>query len=67
MKRTLRNIIFGILSLVVIIGIIILGSKLVGGAVSIVNGAFNTILGVAVIICLIIIVIWMFSYAKKKK
>ena len=30
-------------------------------------GAFNAILGIIVVIALILIVIWMFSYAKKSK
>ena len=32
-----------------------------------ISGAFNAILGVFVILALIVIVIWMFSYAKKHK
>lgn len=67
MKKNIRSIIFGIIGLAVVIGIIVLIAKLIGGAASIVTGAFNTVLGIFVIICLIVIVIWMFSYAKKKK
>ncbi len=50
-----------------IIGGLILVIKLISGAVGIIGGFFNLILGLVVIIALIVIVIWMFSYAKRKK
>lgn len=60
MKKTLTGIIAAAVLLAVIIGAV----KLVTG---IIGGAFNLILGIAVIIALIVIVIWMFAYANKKK
>lgn len=67
----------GIYSLGKIIGIIILAGlligafilvfKLIAGAAGIIGGFFNMILGLVVIIALIVIVIWMFSYAKRHK
>ncbi len=50
-----------------LIGAFILVFKLIAGAAGIIGGFFNMILGLVVIIALIVIVIWMFSYAKKKK
>ena len=39
--------------------------KLLSGAVTIVSGAFNTVLGIVVILALVFIVAWMFSYARR--
>ncbi len=50
-----------------IIGALVLVIKLISGAVGIIGSFFNLILGLVVIIALIAIVIWMFSYAKKNK
>ena len=41
--------------------------KLISGAVSIVSGVLNALLGLAVILSLIIIVVWMFRYAARRK
>lgn len=49
------------------IGAVILLAKLISGAISLVSGALNVVLGIAVIVALVIIVVWMFSYAKSKK
>lgn len=46
---------------------VVLVAKLIAGAASIITGTFNAILGLVVIIALVIIVIWMFSYARKHK
>ncbi len=53
-----------VLAAVVIFGIVFL-VKLVSGAVSLVSGLANTILGILVVVALVLIVLWMFSYAKK--
>ena len=39
--------------------------KLLSGAVTIVSGAFNTVLGIVVILALVFIGAWMFSYARR--
>ena len=57
--KNLGKILFFAVALALVIGAIVL-------VVKIVKGALNTILGVMVIIALIVIVIWMFSYAKRK-
>lgn len=55
------------LALALIIGGVILAVKLISGALALVGGLFNTILGLLVIVALIAIVIWMFRYAAKKR
>ena len=54
-----------VLAVVVFIGM--LAVKLISGAVTLVSGLFNTILGILLILGLIALVIWMFAYAGKKK
>ena len=36
-----------------------------GGAVTVLSGGLNTVLGVVVLVALVVIVVWMFLYAKK--
>ena len=55
-----------LVALALIIGGVILAAKLISGAIALVGGLFNTILGILVILALIAIVIWMFRYAKRK-
>lgn len=62
-KRLFAVIIPAILILVV--GFIAV--KIVSGAIHLLSGALNAVLGIAVIIALIVIVIWMFAYAKKNR
>lgn len=49
------------------VGLLTLAIKLISGAISLLGGLFNTILGLAVIGGLIAIVIWMFMYARKSR
>lgn len=60
-----------IIGIIVLAGLLIgafaLVFKLIAGAVGIIGGFFNLILGLVVIVALIVIVIWMFSYAKRNK
>ena len=46
---------------------LVLAAKLISGAISIVSGAFNAVLGIIVIFALVVIVVWMFLYAAKKR
>ena len=59
------KLIAGILTGIFLIGGIILLFKLLSGAFSLLGSFLNTILGIALILGLILIVIWMFRYAKK--
>ena len=56
-----------ILVILVIVGALTLGIKLISGAISLVSGLFNTILGLAVIVALIVIVVWMLRFAAKNR
>ena len=58
--KGLGKILFFAVALALVIGAIVL-------VVKIVKGALNTILGVMVIIALIVIVVWMFSYASRRR
>ncbi len=48
-----------------VIGAIVLVVKLIGGAITIISGLFNVILGVLVILAVAALVIWMFKYAAR--
>ena len=62
-KSTLILLILGVILLVGIIG----AFRLLTAAVKVVSSGFNTVLGIVLIAALIVIVIWMFGYASKKK
>jgi hypothetical protein len=62
-----RSIAFALIAAAVILGILVLVTKLVGGAFSLLGGAVNAVLGIVIILALTAIVIWMFSYAKRRK
>ena len=61
--KILPAVLVGLLAILAVV----LVAKLFSGAASIITGAFNAILGLVVIIALVIIVVWMFSYARKNK
>ena len=56
-----------ILAAILLIGGVILAVKLITGAFALVHGALNTILGIVVILALLGIVAWMFSYARRNR
>ena len=60
-----KKVIFVILGAAVLIAVIVRLVKVVGGAVTILSGGLNTVLGVVVLVALVVIVVWMFLYAKK--
>ncbi len=60
-----KKSLYVILAAAVVIGLLVLLIRIVSGAVSIVSGGFNAVLGLAVIAALVIIVIWMFAYARR--
>lgn len=61
------KIIGAIIALLVVIGIIVLAVKLISGAFSLLGGLIDAVLGLAVVVALVAIVIWMFRYATKSK
>ena len=62
-----KKIVYAALAALIAIALIVLLIKIVSGAFTLLNGTFNTIIGLIVIIALVVIVIWMFSYAKKHR
>ena len=60
-----RKTLYVLLTVAVVIGLLVLLIRIVSGAVSIVGGAFNTLLGLAVVAALVVIVVWMFAYARR--
>ena len=62
-----NKIISIVIALAVAVGVHVLAAKLISGAISIVSGAFNAVLGIIVIFALVVIVVWMFLYAAKKR
>ena len=62
-----NKIISIVIALAVAVGVLVLAAKLISGAISIVSGAFNAVLGIIVIFALVVIVVWMFLYAAKKR
>ena len=60
-----RKTLYVLLAAAVVIGLLVLLIRIVSGAVSIVGGAFNTLLGLAVVAALVVIVVWMFAYARR--
>ena len=59
------KIFFFALCALAIIALAAIMIKLISGAVVFISGALNAILALAVIAALVVIVIWMFSYAKR--
>ena len=53
-------LLFGVIAAIAAVAIIL---KLIAGAASIITGALNAVIALTVIVALIIIVVWMFSYA----
>ena len=60
-----RKTIYAILTAIVALALVVLLIRVVSGAFSLLSGAVNAVLGVAVVLALVIIVIWMFRYASK--
>lgn len=62
--KKLGKYVIPVLALILLIAAAVLVVRLVS---RIVGGALNTVLGIVVIVALVLIVLWMFSYAKKNK
>ena len=60
-----RKLVYTLIAAAVVIALIVLLIRIVSGAVSLVSSGFNAVLGLIVVIALVIIVIWMFAYAKR--
>lgn len=64
-KMNIRGLTVLLLALAVIAAVIVI--KLISGVAALISGALNFLLGLAIIVVLVIIVAWMFRYAKKNK
>ena len=62
-----KNWIFWLVVALIVVGVLALAFKLVSGALSLVSGALNTVLGIVLILGLVVLVVWMFRYAAKKR
>ncbi len=60
-----KKLVYALIVAAVAIALLVLLIRIVSGAVSVVSSGFNAVLGLAVVIALVIIVIWMFAYAKR--
>lgn len=60
-----KKIVYAALAALIAIALIVLLIKIVSGAFTLLNGTFNTIIGLIVIIALVVIVVWMFRYASR--
>lgn len=65
--KNVKKIVIPALLLIVVILLIVLALKIVSGAAAIAKGIINFFIGLIVILITIGIVVWMFSYAKKKR
>jgi hypothetical protein len=62
--KKLGKYVIPVLALILLIAAVVL---VVLPVSKIVGGALNTVLGIVVVVALVLIVLWMFSYAKRKK
>ncbi|MBQ7692025.1 MAG: hypothetical protein IJT29_00290 [Oscillospiraceae bacterium] len=61
-----KKSIYAVLAAIVALALVVLLIRVVSGAFSLLSGAVNAVLGVAVVLALVVIVIWMFRYASRK-
>ncbi len=61
------KIIAAVAGAAVAVGIVVLAYKLISGAVGLLGGLIDAVLGLLVILALLAIVVWMFRYAAKNK
>lgn len=60
-----KKLIYAILAAAVAIALVMLLVKIVSGAFGLLSGAVNAVLGIAVVAALVVIVVWMFAYARR--
>jgi len=63
----MKQLLPGALVALVVIGALLLVFRLLTGVFALAGGLLNTLLGLAIVVALVAIVAWMFSYAKKHK
>ena len=60
-----KKLVYAILAAAVAIALVVLLVKIVSGAFGLLSGAVNAVLGIAVVAALVVIVVWMFAYARR--
>ena len=60
-----KKLVYAILAAAVAIALVVLLVKIVSGAFGLLSGAINAVLGIAVVAALVLIVVWMFAYARR--
>ena len=60
-----KKLVYAILAAAAAIALAVLLGKIVSGALGLLSGAVNAVLGIAVVAALAVIVVWMFAYAKR--
>ena len=60
-----KKLIYAILAAAVAIALVVLLVKIVSGAFGLLSGAVNAVLGIAVVAARVVIVVWMFAYARR--
>ena len=61
-----KKLVYAILTAAVAIALGVLLVKIVSGAFGLLSGAVNAVLGIVVVAALVMIVLWMFSYARRR-
>ena len=61
----IRKLVSAVIALALIIVLAVILIKHLTGAVSLVSGAFNTVLGIVLVLAMVVIAVWMLSYAKR--
>ena len=61
-----KKLVYAILAAAVAIALVVLLVKIVSGAFGLLSGAVNAVLGIAVVAALVVIVVWMFAYARRR-
>ena len=61
-----KKLVYAILTAAVAIALVVLLVKIVSGAFGLLSGAVNAVLGIVVVAALVLIVLWMFGYAKRR-
>ena len=60
-----KKLVYAILAAAAAIALAVLLGKIVSGAFGLLSGAVNAVLGIAVVAALVVIVVWMFAYARR--
>ena len=60
-----KKLVYAILAAAAAIALAVLLGKIVSGALGLLSGAVNAVLGIAVLAALVVLVVWMFAHARR--